>query len=345
MEHVGDDIAKFDHFLLAQTALRYPGGAVADAAGSHGVLVAWDGVAVDHDARHIQDFGFGTYIRNLVRALSGLGSPHRFILTCSRRDQQEFDGLADNFQLLPYERTDADPFDQLAFPAFARGVRADLIHVPLNVVPIFLPRPYVVTVHDLSWERVPDAFPPNFRRYARLFARRSARTATRVIAISESTARDLRELYGVPDAAIRVVPNGIEPDLRPPVPREPIILSVGILEGRKRIPVLADGHARYWRDAPADPPPCRLVIVGGDGGDEAAVRAVAGPGCEIRGFIERDELLELYRRATVLVYPSAYEGFGIPVAEAMPRMPRHLRTALIAEEIAGDTATSSKGTR
>jgi glycosyltransferase involved in cell wall biosynthesis len=202
-------------------------------------------------------------------------------------------------------------------PLIALRRRAALVHAPVTWGPWWSPCPTVVTVHDLSWERVPSAFPENFRRYARLFARRSVKTAQRVIAVSESTATDLREVYGVPDAHIRVVPNGVERDLRPPTTREPFILCVGIMEPRKRIPLLAEAHARYWRDAPADAPPCRLVIVGGDGGDEPAVRAAAGPGCEIRGFVRREELIDLYRRATLLVYPSVYEGFGIPVAEAM----------------------------
>lgn len=202
-------------------------------------------------------------------------------------------------------------------PLAALRRRAAIIHAPVTWGPWWSPCPTVVTMHDLSWERVPEAFPENFRRYARFFARRSVARAQRVIAVSDSTARDLRELYTVPNERIRVVPNGVEPDVRPPQPREPFILSVGVLEGRKRIATLAAGHALYMRDAPASPPPCRLLIVGGDGGEEAAVRAAAGPGCEIRGFVQREELLDLYRRATLLVYPSAYEGFGIPVAEAM----------------------------
>jgi glycosyltransferase involved in cell wall biosynthesis len=203
----------------------------------------------------------------------------------------------------------------LPFAAWRR--RASLLHAPVTWGPWWSPCPTVVTIHDLAWERVPEAFPERFRRYARLFARRSVRTASRVIAVSESTARDLHELYGVPHERIRVVPNGVELDRRPPVVRQPFILSVGVLEGRKRIPALAEGHARYFRAAPSEPPPCRLVIVGGDGGEEEAVRAAAGPACEIRGFVRRDDLVELYRRATLMVYPSAYEGFGIPVAEAM----------------------------
>ena len=202
-------------------------------------------------------------------------------------------------------------------PLTAWRRRAAVLHAPVNWAPWWSSCPTVVTIHDLSWERVPEAFPENFRRYARRFARRSVRRAARVIAVSESTASDLRELYGVPPERIRVVANGVHPDTRPPTPREPMVLSVGIREPRKRIGVLVEGHALYYASAPAEPPPCRLVVVGGPGGDEERVRAAAGPGCEIRGFIRREELLDLYRHATLLVYPSAYEGFGLPVVEAM----------------------------
>lgn len=202
-------------------------------------------------------------------------------------------------------------------PLTAARKRAAVLHAPVNWAPWWSPCPRVVTMHDLAWERVPEAFPESFRRYARTFAKRSVKKAARVIAVSESTAQDLIELYRVPPERIRVVPNGVHPDTRPPGPREPFILSVGIREPRKRIAELVEGHAIYWANAPADPPPCRLVVVGGDGGDEERIAAAAGPGCEIRGFERQEELLDLYRRATLLAYPSAYEGFGLPVVEAM----------------------------
>ena len=205
----------------------------------------------------------------------------------------------------------------LLLPLTAWLRRAAVLHAPAAWGPWWSPCPMVVTMHDLAWERVPEAFPEAFRRYARRSARRSVRRAARVIAVSESTSRDLRELYGVPPERLRVVANGVDLDTRPPGPREPFILSVGVLEERKRIAELAAGHARYMAAAPPEPPPCRLVIVGGGGGDEARVRAAAGPGCEIRGFVRREQVLDLYRRATLLVYPSAYEGFGLPVVEAM----------------------------
>jgi glycosyltransferase involved in cell wall biosynthesis len=205
----------------------------------------------------------------------------------------------------------------VVLPLIALRRRAAVLHAPVAWGPWWCPCPMVVTMHDLAWERVPEAFPDGFRRYARAFALRSVRRAVRVIAVSESTAQDLRELYRVPHERLRVVPNGVEPDTRPPREREPFVLSVGVLEERKRIAELAAGHAAYYASAPAEPPPCRLVVVGGSGGDEERVRAAAGPGCEIRGYVRREEVMDLYRRATLLAYPSAYEGFGLPVAEAM----------------------------
>lgn len=205
----------------------------------------------------------------------------------------------------------------VVLPLRAARSGAKVLHAPVNWAPWWSPCPVVVTVQDLSFERMPEAYPDGFRRYASFFARRSARRAARVIATSEATAADLRELYRVPDERIRVIPIGVELDTATPREREPFILSVGVLDPRKRITALVEGHARYLAQAPAQPPPCRLIIVGTGGGDEESVRRAAGSGCELRGFVDRAELRELYRRATLLVYPSAYEGFGLPVAEAM----------------------------
>jgi glycosyltransferase involved in cell wall biosynthesis len=203
-------------------------------------------------------------------------------------------------------------------PLAAWWRRADVVHAPFNWGPRWCPCPVVVTVQDLAWERVPEAFPAGFRRYARLFGRMSARRAARVIATSASTRDDLIELYRVDPARIRVIPIGVAPPpAAPPAEREPFILAVGEFEPRKRIRELVAGHREYLRTAPPDPPPCRLVLAGAGGSDEAAVRREAGPECELLGFVSDATLHDLYRRATLLVYPSAYEGFGLPVLEAM----------------------------
>jgi glycosyltransferase involved in cell wall biosynthesis len=203
-------------------------------------------------------------------------------------------------------------------PLDALARRADVIHAPVNWAPWWAPCPTVVTVQDLSFERLPGAYPSGFRRYARLFARRSARRAGVVVATSQATARDLTDLYGVDPGRIRVIPIGVHPGApEPPGGRAPFVLHVGEFEPRKRVPALIAGHRAYHRAAPPDPPPCALVLAGAGGSEEDAVRAAAGPECDLRGFVTDAELGELYRTATLLVMPSEYEGFGLPVAEAM----------------------------
>lgn len=231
-------------------------------------------------------------------------------------------------------------WSHVALPLIALRRRASAIHVPMNWGPWWSPVPVVVTFQDLAWERRPDDFPPAFRRWARLFGRRSADTARAVITTSEATAADLVELYRVPRERITVIPIGTElPAPVGPGAREPFILAVGEFEPRKRIPALIAGHRRYWDAAADDPERCRLVVVGRGGSDEAEVRASAGPGCELRGFVSDEELDDLYRRARLLAFPSAFEGFGLPVIEAMAReCPVLLARNSSLREIGGDAA-------
>lgn len=227
----------------------------------------------------------------------------------------------------------------VCLPLIAWRRRAALIHTTFNWAPAWAPCPTVVTLHDLAWERRPDDFPAGFRRYASFFARRSARRAAIVVTPSRATAEDVAALYRVPADRIRAVHHGVRPPRHvATADREPMVLSVGVLHRRKRIPELIEGHRRYFESAPQDPPPCRLVVVGGPAGDEQRVWEAAGPECEILGFVSRQELDGLYRRAALFVYPSALEGFGMPVAEAMA----HGCPVLVARnsaltEVAGET--------
>jgi len=205
----------------------------------------------------------------------------------------------------------------VALPVIARRERAAVVHAPFNWGPRWSPCPTVVTVQDLAWERVPETFPAGFRRFARLFTRMSARRARIVITTSNTTAADLIELYRIAPDRIRTIPIGIRPVDAGAQQREPFILAVGEFEPRKRIVELVEGHRAYFRAASDDPPPCRLVLAGAGGSQEADVRAAAGPECELLGFVSDAALADLYRRATLLVYPSSYEGFGLPVLEAM----------------------------
>ncbi|MCC6830152.1 MAG: glycosyltransferase family 4 protein [Thermoleophilia bacterium] len=208
----------------------------------------------------------------------------------------------------------------VVLPLLAVRHRADVIHATFNWGPWVSPRPVVVTIHDLSWEVLPEAYPAGFRRYARTFTRATARRARAVIAVSQATADDLVRIYGIDPRRVRVIHTGITPRTPSGGPREAMVLHVGEFEPRKRVPEIIAAHAAYRAAAPANPPPCRLVLAGAGGADEDAVASACGAaaaGCERLGYVDDATLDDLYRRAALVVNNSAYEGFGLPVAEAM----------------------------
>jgi glycosyltransferase involved in cell wall biosynthesis len=187
-----------------------------------------------------------------------------------------------------------------ALPVAAR--RDDVLHVPGHRGPLRSPTPLVVTIHDLAVLRHPETFNRWTRTYSRVFLPRLARAATRVIAVSEFTAHEARELLGVEKSRIRVIPHGVEEPFEPdgPAADGDYVLAVGTLEPRKNLPRVILAAERAGID---------VRVVGGVGWGDVGV--------ESAGYVSDDELARLYRGAACLVYPSLYEGFGLPVLEAM----------------------------
>ena len=187
-----------------------------------------------------------------------------------------------------------------ALPLRARGL--DVLHCPSFRAPLRCPVPLVVTVHDLAVLRHPEAFNRWSRAYGRLVVPRVARAADRVIAVSEFTRRELVELAGVPEERIRVVPNAVGEPFGPegPAADGEYVLAVGTLEPRKNLERLAEAVRRTGLE---------LRVVGAPGWGGVRVSTL--------GFVPDEELARLYRGALCVAYPSLYEGFGIPVLEAM----------------------------
>src|ERR1041385_1298558 len=102
------------------------------------------------DARRIRDFGIGTYIRSLVHALSAIDSTNQYTLISGPGDVRTLAGLHENFKTAIYSRRDSEFLDHVVFPMFLRGLSPDLVHIPLNRVPLLMMRPYVVTIHDMA---------------------------------------------------------------------------------------------------------------------------------------------------------------------------------------------------
>jgi glycosyltransferase involved in cell wall biosynthesis len=181
--------------------------------------------------------------------------------------------------------------------------KLDLLHCPTFRGPFRSAVPVVVTVHDLAVLRHPGTFNQWTRRYSRLAVPRVAQAARLLIAVSEFTRREVVELLHVDDARIRVVPNAVGPPFRAdgPAADGEYVLAVGTLEPRKNL-------------AAAQRAAQRLGI------EFRVVGAKGWGGVRVDGWLGRvsdEELAALYRGARCLVYPSLYEGFGIPVLEAM----------------------------
>ncbi len=214
-------------------------------------------------------------------------------------------------------------------PRLLRRVKPRLVHF-VHALPLRLDCPAVLTVQDLSFERDRAMMGWKDRAVFRRVVPRSVRRAGRVLAISERTKRDLVELYDVPEAKVVVTPLGVDSAFRPGVEgRGTYLLFVGAIQQRKD-PLAAA--------AAASANGLRLVVVGPEK-DASLANELRLVGADVRGYVPKEELAELYRGAAALVLPSRYEGFGLPVVEAMAS-----GTPVVAapdealREVAGDAA-------
>ena len=198
--------------------------------------------------------------------------------------------------------------DGLWYPfVLGREREADLLHCPTYRGPLRPARPLVVTVHDLAVFRHPETFNRWTRSYSPRVVPRVLRAARRIIAVSDFTRRELVELLDIAEEKIRVVPNGVEEEFTREGPRADgdYVLTVGTLEPRKNLSRLVEAAQRSDVEL-------RVVGARGWGGVE-----VGGNGVRWLGEVSDTELARLYRGALCVAYPSLYEGFGIPVLEAM----------------------------
>jgi glycosyltransferase involved in cell wall biosynthesis len=292
------------------------------------------------DARRIRDFGIGTYIRSLAHALGEVDRVNRYTLVTGRSDAQLLTHLPDNFQCATYARLDSEILDNLAFPAFAHSLAPDVVHIPLSRIPLFMIRPYVVTVHDMADLLFPDVTSGLRMQLRRFRFRRGLVRASRVIAVSDSTKRDVEAATGLPPERIRRVYNAPDPvffggatesaaDERQRIMERyqidyPYLLYAGNIRRHKNVPRLVEAFA-VARDQLASHPDYKnlhLVIIGDTISQYPAVRQAVMKSrvdhlVRFLGFVEFDTLRCFFESAAAFVFPSRYEGFGLPPLEAM----------------------------
>lgn len=218
----------------------------------------------------------------------------------------------------------------------------DVFFAPAYTAPLRIRVPFAVTIHDVSFTRHPEWFRPRERHRRNLLTRSAARRAGAVITVSEFSKREICELYAVPSAKIRVIPNGLTPRAAAaPSAREPLVLYTGSIFNRRRLPDLIAGFARALPSVPA----AKLVIAGDDRTwppqDLLAIAAAHGvrDSVEVRSYVSDKELEALYSRASAFAFLSEYEGFGLTPLEALSAgVPVVVLDTPVAREIYGGAA-------
>ena len=259
-------------------------------------------IVIDADVLGRNRTGEETYVLNLLRQLPFV-APDLTFGAVTRHPELVPEGV----EPLELQARTQEARMAWGLPRLLRRLRPDLAHFQ-HAIPLGWRGPTVVTLHDLHFERDPSAMGVLDRLTFKAVVPRAARRADQVLAVSERTKRDAIELYALPADKITVTPHGVDPAFGPgDGTHDGYVLFVGAVQERKD-PLAA---AEAARDAGLP-----LVVVGPEK-EPALARELRARGADVRGWVEKPELAALYRRAAALLLPSRYEGFGVPVLEAM----------------------------
>ena len=288
------------------------------------------------DQHSYRSAGMSNYSRHLLAALGPLAAERNLRLTAlTNKPELALPGVDMRATKLPLHRPSARiAWEQLVLPGTLRRMGADMVHGLVNVLPLATEIPGVVTVHDLSFLHLPQVLPPAKRIYLSALCRMSARKAAAVIAVSRQTADDVVRCFGVPAHKVIVAHNGVDARFSPASAErveafrrrkhlpERFFLFLGTLEPRKNLTTLLVAFARWRRAAGSEHTDFKLVIAGGKGWYYDTIFTQVGElglrdSVIFPGYVPDEELPDWYRAATAFVFPSVFEGFGLPVLEAL----------------------------
>ena len=285
------------------------------------------------DARKLQDFGIGTYIRQLLEHLCGLDQDDEYVIFARPQDEQRLERLPSNFTVV-CERAPGYSLRELVSLSWRISkLRLDLYHATHYVLPAVVRCPSIVTIHDIIHLLFPELLPNRLAVvYARTMIRRSLTSSDRVIAVSKNTKQDLTDTFKVDADKIEVIYNGVAEVFRQQLEPSQIdrwmkrlelepgyLLFVGNPKPHKNLDRVLRAFALARERLSND---TLLVCVGGRTDSDLRIRSLAeslGIGARTRflGHVAEEALPAVYQAAALFLYPTLYEGFGLPVVEAM----------------------------
>ena len=285
------------------------------------------------DVRKLHDFGIGTYIRNLLRQLARLDHDTEYVLFSQPDDCAGLGSLGENFRTVPETAGKYSVAEQLKIPMAIRREKVTLFHAPHYVLPPLVRCKSVVTIHDCIHLMFPQYLPNRLSlAYARTSISLAARRATRVLTVSESSKHDILRFVDVPPDNIDVIYNsyderfGVEPN-EEDVARvreryqlhDRFVLYAGNVKPHKNLERLIEAFNLLRQRGLDD---LKLVLIGDDISRYTALRRAVHRHqlhkyVRFLGYLPEETLAVMYRLAGVFVFPSLYEGFGLPPLEAM----------------------------
>jgi glycosyltransferase involved in cell wall biosynthesis len=307
------------------------------------------------DARKLHDYGIGTYVRNLVHELARQDHDDRYVLLCRGADAEYLRSLGPRFETICDRSGNYSIREQISIPMTLQRAHVHLFHAPHYVVSPLTTCPYVVTIHDCIHLRFPQYLPNRLApAYARTMMRVAARRARRVLTVSHASKQDILHYLGVAADKVEVIYNAIDTRLATPPTDEdmarvrdrflltsPFILYAGNIKPHKNVDRLIEAYSILRRRGVVG---VKLLIIGDEISKYPNLRRLVHrfqlhPHVRFLGFVPEDTLAALYRLTSVFVFPSLYEGFGLPPLEAMAAgVPVITSNVSSLPEVVGDAA-------